>query len=405
MAPYPIEELYGKFVAYAIYLLIGIGFGAVLEMAGFANSPKLAAQFYFKDMTVLKVMFTAIITAMVLIFLASGLGVLDYDAIWVNPTYLWPGIVGGLIMGIGFIIGGFCPGTSLVAVSVFKIDGLFFTLGAFFGIYLFGETVDLYPVFWNSSFHGRLTLQDWLGLPAGVVVLGVVLMALFMFWGGEQLERRIGKRDPRQDPKARYVGAALFIAVAALVLLIGQPTIDDKWERIAAEMQPLLDEDKVQIHPGELLKLMHDDSYNLVMVDVRDESDYNIFHIQDARRVEMHDLHMTALELQNLPLNTVIVTICNNEIRSTQAWKYLVAEKTPNVYILQGGINHWLDIFGNGKRQPAQNKSGDALEHNFHAALGANQAAAEPDINELDEIEFTPKVTLATKVKRQGGCG
>jgi len=405
MAPFPLEELFGNALTYTIYLLIGVGFGAVLEMAGFANSPKLAAQFYFKDMTVLKVMFTGIITAMVLIFLASGLGLLDYDAIWVNPTYLWPGIFGGLIMGVGFIIGGFCPGTSIVALAVLKIDGLFFALGAVFGIFLFGETVDLFPIFWNSSFYGRLTIQDWLGLPAGIVVIGVILMALFMFWGGEQLERIFGQRDLSKDPKGRYIGAVAFILFAVLVFVIGQPTIDDKWDRIASERQPLLDERQVQIHPGELLNLIHDDTHNLVMVDVRDEADYNIFHIQDARRVEMENLHMTALELQNLPDNTVIVTMCNNEVRSTQAWKYLVAEKTPNVYILQGGINYWLDIFERGDLATKPNRVGEDMEHGFDAALGSNQSAAEPDLHALDRLEYTPKVKLAKKVKRQGGCG
>lgn len=405
MAPFPIEELFGKFGAYMIYLVIGIGFGAVLEMAGFANSPKLAAQFYFKDMTVLKVMFTGIITAMVLIFLASGLGLLDYDAIWVNPTYLWPGIVGGLIMGVGFIIGGFCPGTSLVALAVLKIDGLFFALGAFFGIFLFGETVDHFAIFWNSSFYGRLTIQDWLGVPTGFVVVGVILMALFMFWGGEQLERIFGKRDLAKDPKGRYVGAVVFVVVAVAVLFIGQPTIDEKWNRIADEKQPLLDNREVQIHPGELLKLMTDDTNNLVMLDVRDEADYNLFHVQDARRVDLKDMHMTALELQTLPTNTVIVTMCNNEVRSTQAWKYLVAEKTPNVYILEGGINYWLDLFEHGNYNASPNGEGDVLTHEFNAALGANQSAAEPDEHALEHLEFTPKVKLAKKVKRQGGCG
>jgi len=405
MAPFPIEQLFGKFIAYVIYFVIGMGFGAVLEMAGFANSPKLAAQFYFKDMTVLKVMFTAIITAMVLIFLASGLGLLDYDALWVNPTYLWPGIVGGLIMGFGFIIGGFCPGTSIVALAVFKIDGLFFALGAIFGIFIFGETVDAFAGLWNSSFYGRLTLQDWLGLPAGVVVLGVVLMALFMFWGGEQLERIFGKRNLSNDPKGRYVGALAFVAVALIVFFVGHPTIDDKWNRIAEEKQPLLDNRQVQIHPGELLSLMHSDMYNLVMIDVRDEADYNLFHIQDAQRVDMQDLHMTALRLQNLPANTVTVTICNNETQSTQAWKYLVAEKTPNVYILAGGVNYWLDVFEHGDISSLPHRQGDVLEHDFNAALGANQAAAEPDAHFLQQLEFTPKVKLAKKVKRQGGCG
>lgn len=405
MAPFPLEDTLGKFITYIIYLFIGIGFGAVLEMAGFANSPKLAAQFYFKDMTVLKVMFTAIVTAMLLIFLTSGLDLLEYDAIWVNPTYLWPGIVGGLIMGFGFIIGGFCPGTSIIALAVLKVDGFFFALGAVFGIFLFGETVQGFATFWNSSFFGRLTLQDWLGLPAGVVVLGVVLMALFMFWGGEQLERIFGKRNLSKDPKSRYVGAAAFVALAVIIFVIGQPTIEDKWQRIAEEKQPLLDNREVQIHPGELLQLIYDDTKNLVIVDVRDEADYNLFHIRDARRVDMEDLHMTALELQNLPDNTVTVVMCNNEIRSTQAWKYLVAEKTPNVYLLEGGINNWLNVFTDNEEMATSAVFGEQLKHDFDAALGSNQPAAEPHEHWLEELDFESKVKMAKKIVRQGGCG
>ena len=115
--PLSLTEIFGHYGSYFVYFIIGVAFGAVLEMAGFGNSRKLAAQFYFKDMTVLKVMFTGIIVAMVLIFGATAIGLLDYNLLWVNPTYLWPGIVGGLIMGAGFIIGGFCPGTSLVAAA------------------------------------------------------------------------------------------------------------------------------------------------------------------------------------------------------------------------------------------------------------------------------------------------
>jgi hypothetical protein len=107
MAPFELDGFMGGVGVYLVYLLIGIGFGATLEMAGFADSRRLAAQFYFKDLTVLKVMFTAIVTAMTLVFLASALQLLDYNVIWVNPTFLIPGIVGGLVMGVGFIIGGY----------------------------------------------------------------------------------------------------------------------------------------------------------------------------------------------------------------------------------------------------------------------------------------------------------
>src|SRR5690349_13596131 len=93
-----------------VFGAVGFAFGAVLELGGFGDTRKLAGQFYLKDLTVLKTMFTAIVTAAVLLFLASSFGVLDLSRVWVSPTYLWPEIAGGLIMGVGFVLGGFCPG-------------------------------------------------------------------------------------------------------------------------------------------------------------------------------------------------------------------------------------------------------------------------------------------------------
>jgi len=80
--PLPLVDLLGQYGSFFIYLLVGLAFGATLEMAGFGNSKKLAAQFYFKDLTVFKVMFTAIVVACVLIFLSSSIGLLDYNLIW-----------------------------------------------------------------------------------------------------------------------------------------------------------------------------------------------------------------------------------------------------------------------------------------------------------------------------------
>ncbi len=157
--PLPLADLLGHWGSYVIYALIGVAFGMTLESAGFGNSKLLAAQFYFKDMRVFKVMFTAIIVAMTLIFLSSSLGLLDYNLIWVPPTYLWPGIVGGLIMGVGFIIGGFCPGTSLVGLATGKLDAFMFVFGVLFGIYMFGETVGSFAVFfliWLESEVSRI---------------------------------------------------------------------------------------------------------------------------------------------------------------------------------------------------------------------------------------------------------
>lgn len=411
MAPFPLplDVIFTKAGVYLIYLLIGLGFGYALEISGFAISTKLADQFYFKDMTVLKVMFTAIVVAMVLIFAASAFGLLDYNLIWVNPTFLWPGIVGGFIMGIGFIIGGFCPGTSLVSLATFKVDGLFFSLGSLFGIFMFGETVPLFEKWWNSSDFGRVTLMDVFNLPAGVVVVLVILMALFMFWGGEQLERIFGKRDLKGEPRLRYVGAGALLTLGLVVFAVGQPTSLDKWTRLEETRGAALHAREVQIHPGELLASMADNQLNLVMLDIRSESDYNLFHIQGAQHLPFEQLRE---ELSSLLLeasaNTVYIVMGNDETLATEAWKFLVAESVPNVYLLEGGINFWLEIFA--KDDPAITPTPapagqDRLVYQFPAALGSRYSAANPDPHAYS-LEYTPKIKLERKRGPSGsGCG
>lgn len=196
MAPLDIAGSLGHWWQNLFYIITGIGFGIALERAGFGDSRNLAAQFYLKDMRVLKVMFTAIITAMLLIFWASAFGLLDYKALFIPPTYMWPGIVGGIIFGFGFVIGGYCPGTSIVSMATLKLDGLFFVLGLGIGMIIFGETIGSFKVFWETSgFYGEVTLMDAFHLSAGVVVFGVVLMALGMFWGAEKIEAYFASKE------------------------------------------------------------------------------------------------------------------------------------------------------------------------------------------------------------------
>ena len=411
MAPFPVNVtgLFGQYGGYLVFLAIGFFFGYALEIAGFGKSSKLAGQFYFKDLTVLKVMFTAIIVAMVGVFLTSALGLLDYSLVWVNPTYLWPGIVGGLIMGVGFILGGFCPGTSLVAVATAKIDGIFFALGVLFGIFTFGETVERFNSFFYSSYMGRFTLMDWLGIPTGVVVLIVVLMALFMFWGAEKLEAKFGGADLSKAPKKRIYAAGALVIVAVAVLLIGQPTSSDKWDALSSDKGPaLVDERAYQIHPAELLSLVHNDDIKLYMLDLRSEADYNLFHIKDAENYTYTQLENMVGTLRLEPSNAVFVVMSNNEETSTDTWKMLVAQNLHNVYILEGGINYWLDVFDSGSGHDAKlvMHTGEELIHDFDAALGAQHPAANPDPELLEEIEYTPKVKLELKKGPSGGgCG
>ena len=122
-------------LSYTFAILSGFAFGFVLERAGFGSSRKLAAQFYLRDMTVLKVMFTAIVTAMLGLAVLRAVGVVDWEAVYVNPTNLGPQVVGGLIFGAGFAVGGYCPGTCIVAATTGKLDAFAFLGGTMiFGV-------------------------------------------------------------------------------------------------------------------------------------------------------------------------------------------------------------------------------------------------------------------------------
>lgn len=188
-APFYSLGFFGENASFAIALGVGVGFGFFLERAGFGGARKLTAQFYFTDMSVLKVMFTAIVTAMVGVYALSAIGWLDFSKIALTPTFLVPQIVGGLVFGVGFIVGGYCPGTAVAGIATGRIDALVYALGMLAGIAAFSETFDAWFAGWaHATAMGRATLPKALGLPYGAVVLGVVLMALGAFALAERVE-------------------------------------------------------------------------------------------------------------------------------------------------------------------------------------------------------------------------
>jgi rhodanese-related sulfurtransferase len=199
------------------------------------------------------------------------------------------------------------------------------------------------------------------------------------------------------------------VLVALAVLVIGQPDASDKWARIANEKEATLASRQVQIDPGELLASLGDDKLKVVMLDVRSEVDYNLFHLEGARRVDLDQLPALVPELLAEPAGaTVTVVMSNDETAATEAWKTLQAESVSNVYILAGGVNHWIQVFGAGEadivRRPGTHVD-DQLAYAFTSALGAGYEAASPSPHEW-ELEYTPLIKLERKRSPSGGgCG
>jgi uncharacterized protein len=193
MGPLIPNGIIGEGWDFLIAILIGIAFGFILEASGFSSSRNLAGVFYGYNFVVLRVFFTALIVAMVGLMYFDFLGWLDLSKIFILPTYLGPMIVGGIIMGFGFVIGGYCPGTSFTGIAIGKLDALFFTVGLYLGIMLFSLGFPLIEGFYNSGSMGNITLTDITGIPAAYFALTFTVVALAAFWGTMFIEKRVRK--------------------------------------------------------------------------------------------------------------------------------------------------------------------------------------------------------------------
>jgi uncharacterized protein len=178
-----------------IALLIGIGFGFALEQAGFSSSRKLAGMFYGYDTTVIKVFFTAAIVALVGSQFMSYFGLLDLNRVFVNEYYVGAAIIGGIIMGAGFIMGGYCPGTGLSALSIGKIDALFYFFGGLTGAFLFAETYPVIQKLANGSYKGPVKINEVLGISPGLFTFLLIAAAAAMFWLAERAEKKFARPD------------------------------------------------------------------------------------------------------------------------------------------------------------------------------------------------------------------
>jgi hypothetical protein len=195
MAPILTSSETAGFINLLSAFLVGTGFGFALEQGGFSSSRKLAGMFYGYDTTVLKVFFTAAIVAMIGSRILSSLDLLDMELVFHNHYYIGPAIIGGIIMGAGFIMGGFCPGTGISAAAIGKIDAFVFLLGGGIGAFLFAETYPLIQDFMDSGYRGPVKLSAALGLSDTVFIFGVTVIAAGMFWIAEKAEKKFARPD------------------------------------------------------------------------------------------------------------------------------------------------------------------------------------------------------------------
>ncbi len=346
-APFYSFGLFGDQASLVVAFIIGIGFGFFLERAGFGVSPNLAAQFYLRDMRVLKVMFTAIITAMTGLYLLSRIGFVDLSQVYLVPTFLVPDIVGGLLLGIGFVIGGYCPGTSCVSAATGRVDGMVYVAGMFFGVMGFAEVYRYMLGFVHMTSMGQITLAKLWDLPYGLLVFAVVIMALGSFVVAEWAEKKFGgmKPDPQGWLSVRpwrvtpvRVLALGLLAAGFVAFLAGNPyrgnhvTIDTKGLALRAGTGA----DTIQ--PTDLADWIIQDRNDYTLADLRAAKDFDAYHIPGAE-----NLPMATLSANSFALNQKIVLYSNDSTQAAKALFLLEAQGFKSVYLLNGGVEGWRD--------------------------------------------------------------
>lgn len=176
-----------------IAILIGIAFGFVLESSGFSSSRKLAGVFYGYDFAVLKVFFTAAVVAAIGLYYLDFLGYISVASLYVQPTYLWGGIIGGAIMGVGFVAAGFCPGTAVTSVAIGKIDAMVYIVGIMIGVFIFAELYTIFQPLYEGSFLGNITVVDSFGVNPYWFIFFLTIAALLAFFFTDMIRKRVKK--------------------------------------------------------------------------------------------------------------------------------------------------------------------------------------------------------------------
>ena len=333
-------------IGFLVAGLIGLLFGFFLEQAGFGSSRKLTGIFYLKDMAVLKVMFTAVVVALVGYRYLTAFGWLRAADVYIMPTYWGAAIVGGIIFGVGFVMGGWCPGTAIIGLASAKLDALVFLVGAVLGGIFFNEVYGAVAPLYNGLCAGAVTLSDTLGLPMNVLALALCAIAVLLFAGSAWVETRFGgvpRPDAATRRRRRWAAATVLILAIGLFFVPDRGPVATTAPATAAPETFLEDVAAGEDHidPLDAAPLMMASEPGLLVVDIRPAPDFALFHLPGAVNVPLEQLPS---RLSELSAGKTIILYSNGTTHAAQAWLALRHLGFSNVFVLTDGlVGFWRD--------------------------------------------------------------
>lgn len=333
------------------------------------------------------------------VLLLGHYGLLDLDAIYVNPTFLKSAIIGGLIMGAGFIIGGFCPGTSVCAVAIGKLDALAFLFGAILGVWGFIETFPWIENTYNAGNMGMIRISDYLGMSNITFGFLLAFIAVGAFVATWFIENKVNKRKPEIEPaqRNRYTLAvvALFAVLAVVAFLPGEK---DNINRRIAEAKRQQTCVFKEIPADKLADEIVNSHYSLNIIDVRSPQEYEEFHLPMAINVpfeKMMDRQYGPLFRQRLKTNVFYAD--SDTLVRMACLKAKHIGKSENL-IMRETVYEFRSMFYDVEEPPADASKRDQQVYHFRS-----EAARQMD-NLVDALKNTGAPVKREVVKVRGGC-
>ena len=353
-----VPEIIGNDLNFIVALVIGIAFGAILEQAGFSTSRKLVGLFYGYDFTVLRVFFTAGVVAMMGVMGLEHFGLLDINLVYVNPTFLWSAIIGGLIMGLGFVVGGFCPGTSVCAAAIGKVDAMIFIGGAVLGVFVFAEGYPVLEGLYKATNWGSPRMFETLGMPQHLFAFLLAIVALGAFVVVSIVENRVNGIDTKPIRMTRY-----YVGLASIGLLVALSAFIFP-ERKTALQEMVKDEELVRSYPLDTMavdelayRLIHEDAA-LQVIDFRPAEAFARFSLPGSTSFTIDNLFEKEPN-QALTLRGKTNVVVTEDEPTARRIAIMATELGyTNLRVLRGGLDAFRSKFLDVAVHPASASSG-----------------------------------------------
>lgn len=333
-----VPDVIGNEFNFVVAIFIGIAFGFILEQAGFSTSKKLVGLFYGYDFTVLRVFFTAGVTAMLGVILLGHLGLLDISLIYINPTFLWSALIGGFIMGLGFVVGGFCPGTSVCAAAIGKIDAMFFIAGSFIGVFIFAEGYPIFEELYKAENWGYVRIFDTMGMSQPLFAFLLTLMAVGAFWATSLIENKVnGRPNPEFHPRRLYVGLT-GVAVILGFTAFAMPDIRTEYMSELESSEYVNSYQIKYISSDELAFRILDNDKDLQIIDVRDPKEFKQMSLPRSRSFTFDNLFEKYAEKTLNVSGRLNVFVAGDELTAKKA--AIISDRLgyKNIRVLKGGL-------------------------------------------------------------------